>query len=66
MTKIYMFRDDTLTIERLDGNRLYLDSMTQFRIYNFTTQYNIYMIYFYIFNIYSMIGNNRDWHGEIR
>ena len=66
MTKIYMFRDDTLTIERLDGNRLYLDSTTQFRIYNFTTQYNIYMIYSYIFNIYSMIGNNRDWHGEIR
>ena len=35
--KIHMFRDDTLTIESLDGNRLYLDSTTQFRIYNFTT-----------------------------
>ena len=35
-----MFRDDRdLTVESLDGNRLYLDSTAQFRMYNFTTQY---------------------------
>ena len=32
----------------------------------FREEYDIYLIYFYIFNIYSMIGNDRDWHGEIR
>ena len=39
MMQIQMLRDDTLTIESLDGNRLYLDFTAQFRIYNFTTQY---------------------------
>ena len=28
-----IFRDGTLTIESLDGNKLYLDSTTQFRMY---------------------------------
>lgn len=32
-----MCRDDTLTVESLDGNILYLDLTIQFRIYNFTT-----------------------------
>ena len=33
MMQIQMLRDDTLTIESLDGNKLYLDSTTQFRMY---------------------------------
>ena len=30
------FRDGTLTIESLDGNKLYLDSTTQFRMCMYT------------------------------
>ena len=37
MMRIHMLRDDSLTVESLDGNRLYLNSMAQFRIYNFGT-----------------------------
>ena len=31
-----IFRDGTLTIESLDGNKLYLDSTTQFRMCMYT------------------------------